>query len=105
MNGIFRMTTAILAAILVAGAGTVFAYGGKAGSASRSGAMSMSGPSPAADPAPEYGTLEYERAMETGTLPPADEGAAGLSTAAAPRGQAPVVDVGGLNYRVGIDTP
>ncbi len=105
MKHTFRITMALLAAILVAGAGPAIAAGGKTVSDSRSRAMSMSNPSFPADPAPEYGSLEYEKAMETGTLPPGDAGTVGSSGAETSRGQAPAVDAGGLNYRVGIDTP
>ncbi len=105
MKQTFRITTALLAATLLAGAGTAFAAGGKTVSDSRSRAMSMSDPSFQADPAPEYGTFEYQKALETGTLPPGDAGTVGAPGGDTPGVRAPAIDAGGLNYRVGIDTP
>jgi hypothetical protein len=51
---------------------------------------------------PEYGTWQYFEAVETGSLP-ADyfdrDARIGL-----PGDKAPVIEVGGMTYRVGIDT-
>ncbi len=105
MKNTFRITTAILAATLVAGGGAALAAGGKTAGDSRSRSMAAAGPSFQADPAPEYGTFEYEKAMETGTLPAGDGRVVGSPATEESRGAAPTVNAGGLSYRVGIDTP
>lgn len=105
MKDISRVMLALLAATLLAGGGKALAAGDEMKGPSRSPATSMSGVFPPADATPEYGTFEYEEAMETGTLPPGegrtiDPPAMGISG-----DQAPVIEVGGLKYRVEIDTP
>ncbi len=53
--------------------------------------------------APEPGTLEYQAALETGGLPASTPAAAHKK--ADPRtAQAKTIEVGGVVYRVGIDT-
>jgi hypothetical protein len=51
---------------------------------------------------PEYGTWQYLEAVETGSLPEdyfGRDARIGL-----PGDKAPVIEVGGMTYRVGIDT-
>jgi len=105
MKDISRIMLAVLAATLLAGGGKALAAGGDKGSQSRSPATSMSGVSSQADPAPEYGTFEYREALETGTLPPGEGRAIDPPAMGKSGDQVPVIEFGGLKYRVGIDTP
>ncbi len=105
MKNMFRKTAAVLAATLVVGGGQSFAAGVGTESHSRSAGASMSDASSRMDPTPEFGTFEYEQALETGTLPSGDGRAIDPPAAGKSGDQASVIDVGGFKYRVGIDTP
>jgi hypothetical protein len=64
--------------------------------------MAWSGTVLAGDKAPERGSWEYQAAMETGSLPAGsiDAGKAAKDSADKP----PLVEIGGIVYRIGIDT-
>lgn len=49
---------------------------------------------------PDTYSYEYRSAMETGNLPPE-----ALKSGGVLRGPVPTVEIGGLGYRLGIDTP
>ncbi len=54
--------------------------------------------------APEPGTWEYQAALETGKLPASDAGT--VRKASGPQSASvPTIKVGGVVYRVGVDTP
>ncbi len=53
--------------------------------------------------APEPGTWQYQLALETGTLPASDSPKSAKADGGADA-SAPVIEVGGHAYRVGIDT-
>lgn len=77
------MAVAVAASLMLAGAGTVFAGQAKA---------------------PELGDWEYWEAVESGTLPsPQGKNVIG-SGKIAEKDKFPVVELGGVRYRVGLDT-
>ncbi len=91
-----RFVTAFLVAVLAVGSGRAAAAGCEAGSpASSSGTMPRASAASPADP--EAG--EYGQALETGNIPAAGP-AMGKSGE-----EVPVIEAGGLKYRLGIDTP
>jgi hypothetical protein len=52
---------------------------------------------------PEFGTWQYQEALETGTLPSAIKAMeAGPDAAGKP--ELPTIEVGGVKYRIGLDT-
>ncbi len=105
MNRTVKLITAVLAATPLVGAGTALAAGGGAGHLSRSPETAMAGVSLSTAAGPESGTFEYQAALETGNLP-SDDGRAAVSASRPKTGaQVPAIEIGGMNYRVGIDTP
>ncbi|OGP77203.1 MAG: hypothetical protein A2Z40_00340 [Deltaproteobacteria bacterium RBG_19FT_COMBO_60_16] len=52
--------------------------------------------------APEYGTLEYQVALETGSLP-SESGAFAVQSSS--DAKMPTIEIGGVTYRIGVDTP
>jgi len=105
MKRIIGVMSVLLAATVFAGSGKALAAGGEMESQSRSPEASMSGVVAPVDATTEYGTFEYQEAMETGTLPPGEGRAIDPPAMGISGDQAPVIEVGGLKYRVGIDTP
>ena len=78
------MAVVVAASLMVAGTGTVFAGQAKA---------------------PELGDWEYWEAVESGTLPsPQEEDVIG-SGKFAEKDKHPVIELGGVSFRVGLDTP
>ena len=79
---------------------------GMAAVAAVSAVMAWSGASLAAEKqeakAPEYGTLEYQVALETGKLP-SESGTFAVQSASAEK--IPTIEIGGVTYRIGVDTP
>ncbi len=71
-----------------------------------SAVMAWSGASLAAEKpeakTPEYGTWEYQMAMETGKLPSESSTFAAQSASAE---KIPTIEIGGVTYRIGVDTP
>ncbi len=102
MKRMLKLVTPILAAtFFVVGANTA-AAGCDTGNSSKAPGTPMSGVASPSRANPEYGGFGYGQASETGGPPagaPAGKSVTGMSNE-----EIPVVQAGGLEYRLGIDT-
>lgn len=104
MKHVLRIVTAVLAATLLTGSGYAIAADCDTGARAKSPGTSMSGASSTVSADPGGEAFEYGLALETGGLP-SGGGEASDPSMGKSGDPVPLVEAGGLEYRLGIDTP